>query len=113
MEIITAVLMAACLLGLAYPHTIRARGSFFLGLGGVIVAMAIQALAVLAGGFGARGGAGLIYFLVGLVQIGAFVMLVLGIGGLQVGDLIREITAGFRSFAGPGRRGFPVGPPSP
>jgi len=45
METVTAVLIAACLAGLAWPHLVRSRGPYFVALGSLLVALVIQGLA--------------------------------------------------------------------
>ena len=109
MEFVTAVLVAASLVGLARPELVRRRDMFFLAVFAVAVSLVLEGIGRL---FIVPIAVVFMFFSM-LAHLAAFGLMVLAAGGLDFADLFREIAAGFRGLGSGGPRGFPVNPPVP
>ena len=107
-DLITAVLLGACLAGVAWPAIVRNRGRFFLGVAAVLVALLSSLLVIVSLLAELRDFAVLWSLAAGVMQLAAAIFLVLGIGGLEFRELMSEIAAGFRSMRKQAPPGFAV-----
>lgn len=111
-ELLTVAILLACGVCIAKPSLMRDRGPVFVALGVGLVLLLLAAVATMFLVLGARSLAAFLGGVATLLQLVAVVLLVLGVSGLSVADLAAEISAGLRSFASAGPRGFSVVQPA-
>ena len=114
-DIITAALVLASLVLLLWPGAIRRRGALFLAVGLLAVILLVELVPAFFGAvIGPGRFAGFVVWVLGvlltLLRVGAFLLLVMAASGLNVGELLREVTGGMQTLFRTDPHGFPVSP---
>ena len=96
MDALLAVLVGYIFLCIVFPRLLHSRVQYFAAVAAVGVAILLRTLAMVGtplGGFWT-----LMEFFAGILQLGAFVLLVLATGGLSIGELAGEFAEAWEAM---------------
>src|SRR5687768_2505863 len=92
MEGVTTAIVAFIFVCIVYPRLVRVRAQFYAAVAAVLLILLFHSLAVMirSGGFNVFVGA-----LTGLLQLAAFLLLILATGGLSLRELTGDVMGAF------------------